>query len=317
MKIDPAILHACWFLAGPTACGKTAVSLELAQRLDAEIIALDSMTLYRGMDIGTAKPSPNERATVPHHLFDILDPHEDFSVAEYVTAAERCCRNILQRGRVPLFVGGAGMYLRALLRGVFDGPAADLAYRAELETLAAAKGHAALHDRLAIVDAASATRLHPHDTRRVIRALEVFHTTGRPISEQQAESPHHESERPQQVFWLDRPRDELHQRINVRVVQMFAAGLIEEVRRLSEAPLGLGRTARQALGYKEVLDWMESGKGSTAAIIDTVQTRTRQFAKRQVTWFRNLVECRPISLSGDESPRDTVTRLLEAQRASN
>ncbi len=313
MKIDPAILRQCWFLAGPTACGKTAVSLELAQRINAEIIALDSMTLYRGMDIGTAKPTAAEQALVPHHLFDVLDPHEDFSVAEYITAADRCCRAILSRGRVPLFAGGAGMYLRAVLRGVFDGPAADLAYRAELESLASRDGHMALHERLAMIDAVTAERLHPHDTRRVIRALEVFHVTGRPISEQQAEPPQAEGNRPQHIFWLDRPRSELHERINQRVLHMFDAGLVDEVQTLRERPLGLGRTARQALGYKEVLDWMESGSGSTAEIIDTVQTRTRQFAKRQVTWFRNLEECRAVSLSGGEHPAVTAARLIDGQ----
>lgn len=313
MKIDPLILRQCWFLAGPTACGKTAVSLDLARRIDAEIIALDSMTLYRGMDIGTAKPTAAERDVVPHHLFDILDPHEDFSVAEYVTAAHRCCREILERGRVPLFVGGAGMYLRAILRGVFDGPAADLAYRAELESLAAQEGQFALHDRLAAVDVVTAARLHPHDTRRVIRALEVFHVTGRPISDQQAEPPQQEADRPRRVFWLDRPRNELHNRIDQRVRQMFDAGLVEEVQTVRNHPRGLGRTARQALGYKEVLDWLASGSGSTAEIIDTVQTRTRQFAKRQVTWFRNLEECRAISLSGEELPATTAVRLIESQ----
>lgn len=314
MKIEAEILQQCWFLAGPTACGKTAVSLELAQRINAEIIALDSMTLYRGMNIGTAKPSPAEFAAVPHHLFDILDPHQDFSVADYVTAAEQCCRDILSRGRVPLFVGGAGMYLRAVLRGVFDGPAADLKFREQLESVAAKEGATALHARLTHLDAVTAARLHPHDTRRVIRALEVFHVTGRPISEQQAERPSSAETRSKHIFWLDRHRAELHQRINDRVVEMFAAGMIDEVRQLPVSPLGLGRTARQALGYKEVLDWMEVGGGSMAEIVATVQTRTRQFAKRQVTWFRNLEECQAVAISGSESPVTTAERLLAIQR---
>ncbi len=314
MKIEAEILQQCWFLAGPTACGKTAVSLELAQRINAEIIALDSMTLYRGMNIGTAKPSPAEFAVVPHHLFDMLDPHQDFSVADYVTAAKQCCRDILSRGRVPLFVGGAGMYLRAVLRGVFDGPAADLKFREQLESVAAEEGATALHTRLVHLDAVTAARLHPHDTRRVIRALEVFHVTGRPISEQQAERPPSAETRSKHILWLDRPRAELHQRINDRVVEMFAAGLIDEVRQLSVSPLGLGRTARQALGYKEVLDWMEAGGGSITEIMDTVQTRTRQFAKRQVTWFRNLEECQAVAISGSESPVTMAERLLAIQR---
>ena len=310
MKIDRNVLQACWCLAGPTACGKSAVSLELARQLNAEIIALDSMTLYRGMDIGTAKPSLQDRAAVRHHLFDILDPHEDFSVAEYVTAAERCCRDILARGRTPLFVGGAGLYLRSLLRGVFEGPAADLTYRAELEAIASTDGEAALHEQLQRIDPITAARLPPQDVRRIIRALEVFHVTGQPISAQQQEQPILGADSPRRVFWLDRPRAELHHRINARVEQMFADGLVEEVRCLRDSPGGFGRTARQALGYKEVLDWLDTGTGSITEAIATVQTRTRQFAKRQMTWFRNLVECRAVALAEPESPATTVARLL-------
>lgn len=310
MKIDPEILRKCWFLAGPTASGKTAVGLELARQLNAEIIALDSMTLYRGMDIGTAKPTLVEREVVPHHLFDILDPHEDFSVAEYVAAADQCCRAILERGRTPLFVGGAGLYLRSLLRGVFEGPAADLVYRAELESLAASQGPDVLHARLQQVDPITAHRLPPQDLRRIIRALEVFHVTGHPISAQQQEVPLAGEGTPMRVFWLDRDRAELHRRINARVEEMFATGLVEEVRRLQQRPQGIGRTARQALGYKEVLDWFDTGAGSLTESIATVQTRTRQFAKRQVTWFRNLVECCPVPVVEAENPTETAERLL-------
>lgn len=311
MKIDPEILRNCWFLAGPTASGKTAVGLELARRLNAEIIALDSMTLYRGMDIGTAKPTLVEREMVPHHLFDILDPHEDFSVAEYVAAADQCCRSILQRGHTPLFVGGAGLYLRSLLRGVFEGPPADLAFRAELESQAAMHGPETLHARLQLVDPTTAQRLPPQDLRRIVRALEVFQVTGQPISAQQQERPVLGDDAPRRVFWLDRERAELHRRINVRVEEMFAAGLVDEVRQLRQRPQGIGRTARQALGYKEVLDWLDAGGGNLAGAIETVQTRTRQFAKRQVTWFRNLIECFPVPVAASDTPSTSADRLLQ------
>lgn len=311
MKIDPEILRNCWFLAGPTASGKTAVGLELARRLNAEIIALDSMTLYRGMDIGTAKPTLVEREMVPHHLFDILDPHEDFSVAEYVAAADQCCRKILQRGHTPLFVGGAGLYLRSLLRGVFEGPPADLAFRAELESLAAMHGPETLHARLQQVDPITAQRLPPQDLRRIIRALEVFQVTGQPISAQQQERPVLGDDAPRRVFWLDRERVELHRRINIRVEEMFAAGLVDEVRQLRQRSQGIGRTARQALGYKEVLDWFDAGDGNLAGAIETVQTRTRQFAKRQVTWFRNLIECFPVPVAASDTPSTSADRLLQ------
>lgn len=310
MHIDPSLLQRCWFLAGPTASGKTAVSLELARQLRAEIVALDSMTLYRGMDIGTAKPTVDERATVPHHLFDVLDPHEDFSVAEYLAAAERCIREIMSHGNTPLFVGGAGLYLRSLLRGVFDGPAADLTLRSQFDAEAERLGPAALHARLAQVDPPTAARLHPHDTRRVVRALEVQQLTGRPLSTQQTESPVAAEYRPQHVYWLDPPRDWLHERINQRVMQMLSLGLVDEVKRLRSSPLGLGRTAQQALGYKEVLAWLDQGDKSLATLIATLQNRTRQFAKRQVTWFRNMPECRAVAVLRGDSAADVANRVM-------
>ena len=204
------VLRRCWFLAGPTACGKTAVGLELAERIGAEIVALDSMSLYRRMDIGTAKPSPAERARVPHHLIDILEPHEDFSVADYVSAAARACVEILSRGRTPLFVGGTGLYLRGVLRGVFTGPAANWAIRRRLEAEAEQHPPGWLHERLRAVDPAAAAALHPHDTRRLVRALEVFELTGRPLSEQQRQPPLPAADRPQHVYWLSPPRDWLY-----------------------------------------------------------------------------------------------------------
>jgi len=310
MQIPPQLLRQCWFLAGPTACGKSAVALELAERIGGEIVALDSMTLYRGLDIGTAKPTAADRARVPHHLFDILDPHEEFSVADYVTAAERVMCDIVQRGRVPLFVGGTGLYLRSLLRGVFDGPAADLEFRRRCVVDVELGGPEALHRRLADVDPATAARLPANDVRRVIRALEVFATTGRPLSEQQQNPPLPPEQRPQHIYWLEPPRGWLHDRINRRAEQMFDAGLVDEVRRLLAQRQPLSRTARQALGYKEVIDWLDRGTGNVREVIAEIQTRTRQFAKRQHTWFRNLEECTAVAITGTESPRELAERLI-------
>ena len=163
VEFSDDLLSKCWFLTGPTACGKTAISLRLAQRINGEIIALDSMTLYRGMDIGTAKPTVEQRSQIPHHLIDILDPHQDFSLSDYVSAAESVCREIVGRGARPLFVGGTGLYLRGILRGVFEGPAADQALRSRLEALSEQNGPHFLHDRLREVDPATASRLHPND----------------------------------------------------------------------------------------------------------------------------------------------------------
>jgi len=309
MRIDPQLLKKCWFLGGPTAVGKSAVALELARRLDGEIVALDSMTLYRGMDIGTAKPTTEEREIVPHHLFDILDPWEEFSVAEYHQAAERVIRDVISRGKTPLFVGGTGLYLRSLLRGVFEGPPAVPALREEYRQIVATEGEVALHERLSKVDPVTAARLHPNDSRRVIRALEVFESTGKPISDQQQEPPLPEEDRPQHVYWLSPPREWLYDRINRRVDQMLEEGLLDEVRRLTALPQGIGQSARQALGYKELFDYLD-GMVPYETAVDAIRTRTRQFAKRQHTWYRNLVECREVPIRSVDSVESTLARIL-------
>jgi tRNA dimethylallyltransferase len=268
------------------------------------------MTLYRGMDIGTAKPDSVARASVPHHLLDILDPHEEFSVAEYVRAAEQACREIVSRGRTPLFVGGTGLYLRGVLRGVFEGPQANWEIRRRWSEVAEREGAGAVHSRLQEVDVALADRLHPHDLRRVIRGLEVFELTGIPLSEQQRQPPLPLTDRPRHVYWLDPPRDWLHARIDERVRAMFAHGLVAEVERLLAADKPLSHTARQALGYKEVIEHL-SGAIPLEITIKQIQARTRQFAKRQHTWFRNLEECTAISIRGDETAAAIAARVLK------
>ncbi len=309
MHLDLDTLQVCRFLTGPTACGKSQVGLILAQQLDAEIVALDSMSLYRGMDVGTDKPSIETRQRVPHHLIDIIDPHEEFSLAEYLIAAESACRQIIARGRTPLFVGGTGLYLRGILRGVFAGPPADWEFRRTLESEAAHNGPDYLSDRLKQVDPRSAQRLHPRDSRRLIRALEVHHLTGRPLSEQQTQTPLPVDQRPQHVDWLSPPREWLHERINGRVKAMIAAGLLDEVRRLLSAEKPPSRTARQALGYKEIIDHLE-GRSTLEEAVEMIQRRTRQFAKRQHTWFRNLEECVAVEMTGTETPEQLAEKLL-------
>ncbi len=308
VKLPVEHLNQCWFLAGPTASGKSAVALCLADTLNAEILALDSMTLYRGMNIGTAKPTAAERQRCPHHLFDLLDPHETFSVAQYLQAAIDRVAEILARGRTPLFVGGTGLYLRALLRGVFDGPPVPAEIRTHYELRAAAGEGETLFRELTQVDPVTAARLHPRDLRRVTRALEVFTATGRPLSDWHAEQP---ADVPlQHVFWLDPPRVWLHERINSRVDAMFAAGLWEEVVTLSEWPQGISQTARQALGYKEILDALAAGAPDRDDVRRLIQTRTRQFAKRQCTWFRHLEGTRPVQYSGRESAAALAEQIL-------
>jgi tRNA dimethylallyltransferase len=314
LQFAPYLLQRWWFRAGPTATGKTAAALCLARRINAEIVSLDSMSLYREMDIGTAKPTREQRALIPHHLIDILQPHEEYSVAEYLHATEAACREIVGRGRIPLFVGGTGLYLRAVLRGVFEGPAADRDVRRALEQELEREGSPALHRRLQRVDPVTAARVPPADSRRIIRALEVHQLTGSPISELQRHAPLPSDLRPRHVYWLHPPRAWLHERINGRVLQMVRGGLVDEVRKLLAAPQPLSRTARQAVGYAQMIEHL-AGRRSLEHAIAEMQTATRQFAKRQHTWFRNLVECRAIELAGDESPEAIAHRIELAARA--
>jgi tRNA dimethylallyltransferase len=302
-------VNECWYLTGPTASGKTAVGVELARRLGAEIVSLDSMALYRGMDIGTAKPTADERADVPHHLIDVIEPDEQYSVAQYVQAAQAAASEIATRGRVPLFVGGTPLYLKALLRGIFSGPPADWELRRSLQAVAEAEGNEELHARLAAVDPLSARRLHPRDTRRVIRALEVFEKTGRSITELQQQFDRARGADECHVFALDWPRTELEERIDRRVDAMFAAGLVDEVRGLLAAEEPLGRTASQAVGYREVIEHLR-GARELAETIELVKLRTRQFAKRQMTWFRSLSECRFVAMSAERSVDDVAREIV-------
>lgn len=290
--------HNCWFLTGVTATGKTRIALALAKRLNAEIISLDSMAIYRGMDIGTAKPTPEQQAAVPHHLIDLVDPDEDFSVAQYLDAAHAMIAEIRSRGREVLFVGGTPLYLKALLRGLFEGPPANWELRREIEQEVAEVGNEALHARLEQLDPVAASAIHPRDTRRLIRALEVYRATGQPISHQQMEFDDGMPAEACRVFVLRRPKEEQNARINERVEEMVERGLIEEVERLAAGGKPLGRTASQAVGYREVAEYL-AGERDRASMLERIKTRTRQFAKRQGVWFRSLSECRFIDIAGE------------------
>ena len=309
MSVLPA--SECWFLTGPTAAGKTGVGVELAGRIGAEIVSLDSVALYRGMDIGTAKPTAEQRRAVPHHLVDVVEPHEEYSLAQYLEAAHLAIHRIKAGGHEVLFVGGTPLYLKGLLRGIFQGPPADWEFRRRLEEEARTEGPDFLHRRLEQVDPATAERLHPNDTRRLIRAIEVYEKTGRPISELQAQF---DSARPAdqcRVFVLDWPRPEIYGRINRRVEAMFAAGLVDEVRGLLARPRPLSKTAAQAVGYREVIEHLQ-GNRDLPATVDLVKTHSRQFAKRQGTWFRSLSECGFLPVSGRIDPAEVAQRIAEA-----
>ena len=303
----------CWFLTGPTASGKTEVGLELAALLDAEIISLDSMAIYRGMDIGTAKPSADQRSRVAHHLLDIVDANEPYSLDQYCDAAKACINEIRGRGREVLFVGGTPLYLKSLLRGIFKGPEADWEFREQIQEELETVGVEALHARLEQVDPLSAAKLDPHDVRRIIRALEVQRITGQPISHLQEQFEVARGADACKVFVLDWPRPALHKRIEARVERMFSVGLVDKVRELLRAHGDLGRTASQAVGYRETIDLVE-GRSTREEAIERSKTRTRQFAKRQMTWFRSLNECRWISAEEPLDPSKVARQIYEDGR---
>ncbi len=330
--VEHEFAKTCWFLSGATASGKTGVGIELARRLDAEIVSMDSMALYRRMDIGTAKPTLDQRRAVPHHLLDVIEPWEEYSLAQYIEAVKECVVGIQARGRQVLFVGGTPLYLKGLLRGIFEGPAADRRLRDELAAEAARHGEGWLHQRLAEVDPEAAERLHPNDTRRLIRAIEVFEKTGRPISQWQEQFDVGLAAEECRVFVLDWPREELNARINRRVDMMFDEGLLDEVRGLLKncgpailpvkaAPHGqdgratnveqpLSKTAGQAVGYREVLEHLHGDRGLEETV-ELVKMHTRRFAKRQGTWFRSLEECRFVPLSGEVDAVETARLIAE------
>lgn len=288
----PRLEDDCWILSGPTAAGKTALGIGLARRLGAEIVSVDSMAIYTGLDVGTAKPTAEERAAVPHHCIDIVPPAAPFSVARWLAEAAVAVEEIRRRGRRILFVGGTPLFLRALRDGLAPLPGDAPEVRRQLAEEAARSGLAALHARLAAVDPEAAARIHPHDAKRIVRALEVIHTTGRPLTESWREArrangcPPAAAAFTSQMLVVDLPRHVLYGRIDRRVEQMFACGLIEETRAALDAG-GIGATARQAAGYAEAIAVLEGSLTLDHAIAQT-KTRTRQLAKRQLTWLRSF-----------------------------
>ena len=298
MSEKPKILA----IVGPTASGKTALSIALAHALDGEIVSCDSMQIYRGMDIGTAKPSMEEREGIPHHLMDIADPDQPFSVADYVVAAERAVQDILSRGKLPIFCGGTGLYLDAFLRGgVSEAPGADEALREELYAIAQNEGVDVLHTMLAEVDPESAAATHKSNVRRVVRALEVYRLTGITKTEWDRRSRALPTRYNAAVLCLTfTDRSLLYDRIERRVDAMLADGLLDETKRLLEdGVFERSSTAAAAIGYKELLPYL-AGNTTLDAAVTALKTATRRYAKRQLTWFlaKDYVRAMPVDEGG-------------------
>lgn len=288
-------------ICGPTASGKTALSVELAKEFDAEIISADSMQIYKGMDIATAKPSIEERQGIPHHIMDFLEPSESFSVADYVRLAHEKIRDIASRGKIPMIVGGTGLYISSLINNIrFEESECDYAYREELRLLAQEKGNGYLLDMLREVDPVTAATLHENNQSRVIRALEVYKVTGKTMSQTQEESRTEPSPYEPCMIALDYDREQLYDRINRRVDLMLEMGLIDEAKDFfSKGDLP---TAAQAIGYKELLPYFK-GEKELSECIEHLKQETRKYAKRQLTWFRRDERIHWIRVSDDTGLR--------------
>lgn len=302
------------FIIGCTASGKAGLGRELARRTGGEIISMDSMKVYRRMDIGTAKPSPAVRAEIPHHLIDVVEPSEEFSVARYVEIAEAAIAEIQRRGRPIFIVGGTPLYLKSLSEGLFPGPGADPEIRARLAQFAAREGSPMLHERLRQIDPPAADRIHPNDLRRLIRALEVYELTGRPISELQAQWDRGRKRYECVYFGIRREKEDQHHRVNDRVRQMMVAGFLDEVRSLLAEPKPLSTAARQALGYVELIGHLE-GRHALADAVELIKINTRQFAKAQRTWFRRFRETEWIDVSRTDTAESVADDLIARRGA--
>ena len=293
-------------VVGPTAAGKSAAAIQLAERLGGEVVSVDSTMVYRGMDIGTDKPSPADLARVPHHLVDVVDPSRTMTVAEFQQAARAAVDSILSRGRTPVLVGGSGLYFRAVVDPL-EFPGTDPALRARLEAEGEEAGAAALFARLRSLDPEAAARMEPANVRRTVRALEVIELTGRPFSSFRTGWDGRRSIYPLTVAALSHPRDELDRRIDARVDAQIARGLVAEVQRLVAAGFRASLTSVQALGYAQVLAHLD-GEVTMEQMVATIKHRTRRYARRQLSWFR--ADRRVTWFEAD--PRGLVAHLASA-----
>lgn len=292
-------------MTGPTASGKGRLAVELARRLQTEIVSIDSMKIYRGMDIGTAKPSASLREEFQYHFIDIIDPWQEYSVGEFLPEVFKVIRGLEDRGKPAVLHGGTAFYLNLLLNGLFDGPQKDETIRREIESEIESKGIEAVHAELREKDPEAALKIHLHDKKRIVRALEVIRVTGKPMTEQWEEPTEVLEPGTFRLVGIERDREELYERINLRVLKMVEEGLFQEVRQLMEAPEGLSSTARKCIGYKQVIEGWEAEE-EEHVIIERIQRDSRRFAKQQMTWFRKL----EIEWLQPGEPQEMVDQIL-------
>ena len=282
-------------IVGPTAVGKTDLSIALAERLQTEIISADSVQVYKGLDIGSAKPTAEEMKGIPHHLIDCVPANEPFSVSDYVSRAKTEIQRLLESGKIPVVVGGTGLYVNGLMYDMnFGESCADEVFRSEMEAFAKREGNEALHAKLAALDPEAAERIHCNNLKRVIRALEINHVTGKP-SANFATAPKLTDDYEVVLIGLMRSRESLYERINRRVELMVEAGLIEEVKKLNNLGINDSCQSMQGIGYKEVLTYLK-GQSTYEEMIDAIQQGSRNYAKRQMTWFKRYENIRWIDL---------------------
>ncbi len=294
------------FLVGPTCVGKSSLAIQLANDINAEIVSCDSMQVYRGMDIGTAKPSKEEQRKIPHHMIDCVDISQEYNVSLYTKETNLVINEIQSKNKTALVVGGTGLYVKALVDGLFEGFSGDEKVRDELNKRAEGKGIEILYEELKKNDPTGVLKIKPKDKKRIIRALEVFYVTGKPISFFQTQW---SKKKDVCIIGLNRNREDLYKRINLRVEDMFKNGLVEEVKGLMRGGLANNKTARQALGYKEVIRFLE-GDISLDETKELVKMMTRRFAKRQLTWFKKDDRVKWIVIEKDENV-DSVLKNIE------
>ncbi len=300
---DPSLI----FIVGPTAAGKSEIGLCIGRGLDAEIICCDALQVYREITIASDKPSAQAMAHVPHHLVDILSVTEDFNVARYRKLAVSAIQEIHARGRTPLIIGGTGMYMSVLLDGIFEGAVDDGELREGLTSELSMKGPVFLHERLKAIDPEAAAKIHPNDPQRIIRALQVNLSAGQPISKLQQKREGLWGKMPIKIFALNRPRQELYQRVEARVEEMFAKGLVDEIKRVSALPLSI--TAAKLIGIPEVIGYLKGEYGLERAKY-LIKLHTRHYVKRQLTWFRRDNRLSWIDIASNQSARQIADIIL-------